>query len=350
MGAYLGMDVNVPSLLGIFIAQLLACGSILSGFGIPFYQGVMICAAIILIYSTLSGMWGVVMTDAIQSSVIIVSIPVVAVASLMLLHEQGINPGQIYCQPFIPKGTFPKFIYLVVPFLVAISVSYDAYLRFQSAKDARTARWGAVIAGILVIMIGIFSSTVGVAGRLLFPELKEGIFSHMVITSLPPVLAGITVAAVLGAAMSSGAGLLISLGATFSRDLFNRFLFPRYELDELPYSKLISRLTVGLSVVAGVLLSFKVTNILDAIIIFNYPYMGSLLIPLLVGLLWKGATRKGAYAAIFVGGIIGIGAFLSGVYEPFQKVIKSELGLFIAYSVSLIVVIVVSKLDKTKYE
>ncbi|MFH0895990.1 MAG: sodium:solute symporter family protein, partial [Bacteroidota bacterium] len=27
---------NVPSLLGIFIAQLLACGSILSGFGIPF--------------------------------------------------------------------------------------------------------------------------------------------------------------------------------------------------------------------------------------------------------------------------------------------------------------------------
>ena len=44
---------NVPSLLGIFIAQLLACGSILSGFGIPFYKGVIICAMVILIYSTL---------------------------------------------------------------------------------------------------------------------------------------------------------------------------------------------------------------------------------------------------------------------------------------------------------
>jgi len=337
---------NVPSLLGIFIAQILACGSLLSGFGIPFYQGVIICATIILIYSTLSGMWGVVLTDAIQSSVIVISIPTVAIASLLLLNKQGIGLAEVYQQPFIPRGTFTKFIYLVVPFLIAISVSYDAYLRFQSAKDAKTARWGAVIAGVIVIVIGILSSTVGVAGHLLFPEIKEGIFSYMVINSLPPVLAGITIAAVLGAAMSSGAGLLMALGATFSRDFYNRFLFPQYKLDELPYSKLISRLAVGLSVVAGVLLSFKVTNILDAIIIFNYPYMGSLLIPLLAGVLWKGATKKGAVAAIFTGGVIGVGAFLSGVYEPFSKIINSELGLFIAYSVSLVVLVVVSKLDK----
>ena len=65
------------------------------------------------------------------------------------------------------------------------------------------------------------------------------------------------------------------------------------------------------SVAAGVLLSFRITDILDAIIIFNYPYMGSLLIPLLAGVLWKGATRKGAISAIFAGGIIGTGAFLA---------------------------------------
>nr|WP_321354777.1 sodium:solute symporter family protein [uncultured Draconibacterium sp.] len=339
---------NVPSLLGIFIAQLLACGSLLSGFGIPFYQGIIICAAIILIYSTLSGMWGVVLTDAIQSSVILIGIPVVAIASLILLNKQGISMAEVYHQPFIPKGTFTKFIYLVVPFLIAISVSYDAYLRFQSAKDAKTARNGAVIAGVLVIFIGILSSTVGVAGHLLYPEIKEGVFSHMVITALPPVLAGITIAAVLGAAMSSGAGLLMALGATFSRDLFNCFIFRQYQLDEMPHSKLISRLAVGLSVIAGVLLSFKVSNILDAIIIFNYPYMGSLLIPLLAGVLWKGATKRGAVTAIFTGGIIGVGAFLSGIYPPFSRIISSELGLFIAYSVSLGVLIIVSKLETKK--
>ena len=337
---------NVPSLLGIFIAQLLACGSLLSGFGIPFYQGVIICAVVILLYSTLSGMWGIVMTDAIQTSIIVIGIPIVTIASVLLLNKQGISLNQIYCTPFIPKGTFVKFIYMVVPFLIAISVSYDAYLRFQSAKDAKTAQWGSIIAGVIVIIIGIMTSTVGVAAKLLFPEVKEGVFSYIVMHSLPPVLAGIVISAVLGAAMSSASGLLMAMGATFSRDLYNRFFHPEAKLDELPYSRLISRLAFGLSIVAGVLLSFKVTNILDAIIIFNYPYMGSLLIPLLAGVLWKGATKKGAVAAIFVGGIIGVGAFLSGVYAPLQKIINPDLGLFFAYSVSLIVLVIVSKIDR----
>ncbi len=106
---------NVPSLLGIFIAQLLACGSILSGFGISFHTGVIICAVVILIYSTVGGMWGVANADSVHTSVIIISIPIIAVASLFLLQSNGMAPGTVYSTPFIPRGTFVKFIYLVVP-------------------------------------------------------------------------------------------------------------------------------------------------------------------------------------------------------------------------------------------
>ena len=56
---------------------------------------------------------------------------------------------------------------------------------------------------------------------------------------------------------------------------------------------------------AGIFFAFHMTDILDAMIIFNYPYMGSLLIPLLGGLVWKGATRKGAFAAAIAGGVVG---------------------------------------------
>ena len=78
---------NVPSLLGIFIAQLLACGSIVSGFELPFYTGVIACALVILVYSTLGGMWGVAMADSIHTFIIIVSIPVLAISSALLLHS-----------------------------------------------------------------------------------------------------------------------------------------------------------------------------------------------------------------------------------------------------------------------
>lgn len=336
---------NVPSLLGIFIAQLLACGSILAGFGVPFSTGVIICALVIMIYSTLGGMWGVVITDSIQTVIIVIGMPIIAVASLALLPTQGLSAASVFTTPFMPAGMFTKFIYLVVPFLLAISVSYDAYMRYQSAKDDKTAVWGCILAGILIIIIGTLSSTVGAVARLLYPDVQDGVFSYMVIKALNPVLAGIVISAVLAAAMSSASCLLVSMGATFSRDLYNKVFHPNETLDDLPYSKTISRTVVGVSAVAGILLSFKITNILDAIIIFNYPYMGSLLVPILAGVLWKGATRKGSIAAMFVGGIIGVGAFLAGIPGPFNGWVNPDLGLFYAYGASFIVLYVVSKAD-----
>jgi SSS family solute:Na+ symporter len=339
---------NVPSLLGIFIAQLLACGTILSGFGIPFYTGVIICSLVILIYSTIGGLWGIVITDIIQTSIILISLPVIAIASIILLHLKGFSIGAVYATPFIPAGTFVKFIYLVVPFLIAISVSYDAYIRYQSSRDAGTAKWGCIIAGIVVIFIGTLTSTVGAISSLIFPEVKEGVFSFMVMQSLNPFIAGLVIAAILGASMSSASGLLVAMGATFSRDLYNKVLHPAANLDEMPYSKIISRLAIAISALAGILLSFKITNILDAIIIFNYPYMGSLLIPLLAGVLWKGATKRGAVAAIFAGGTIGVGAFLAGIPGPLNGWVKPDLGLFLAYIISFIVLIAVSRTDKVR--
>jgi SSS family solute:Na+ symporter len=291
-------------------------------------------------------MWGIVLTDAIQTTVILISIPVIAVASYSLLYDHHFVLSDVFATPFIPRGTLVKFIYYVVPFLLAISVSYDAYLRYQSARNPKIARWGCVIAGIIVILIGMLTSSIGVVARLVYPEVKEGMFSYVVIHSLPPVVAGIAIAAILGAAMSSGACLLVAMGAAFSRDLYNKFFFPHAKLDELRYSKLLSRLAVGLSAVAGILVAQHLTDILDAIIIFNYPYMGSLLIPLLAGVLWKGATKKGAVAAIFTGGFIGVGAFLAGIPGPLHNWVNPELGLFIAYTVSLVVLIAVSKSTK----
>jgi len=175
---------------------------------------------------------------------------------------------------------------------------------------------------------------------------KEGVFSFMVMQSLNPVMAGIVIAAILGASMSSGSGLLMALGATFSRDFYNRFLHPEANLDELRYSKIISRFAIALCALLGIWFSFKITNILDAIIIFNYPYMGSLLIPLLAGVLWSGATRKGSIAAMITGGIIGVGAFLAGIPGPLNGWVNPDLGLFLAYTISLIVLIIVSRTDK----
>jgi SSS family solute:Na+ symporter len=337
---------NIPSMLGIFVAQMLACGSILAGFGVPFGWGVVVCAGVILIYCYVGGMWGVVLTDLIQTIVILVGIPILAIASLLAAKDAGFAPMAILTTPFIPAGLFSKFIYLVLPFLLSISVSYDAFMRYQAAKSVKAAKWGCIVSGIIVVVIGIFSSIVGAVSGKLYPDVHDGVFASMAINTLNPVMAGIVIAAILAAAMSSANCLLIALGATFSRDFYNKFLDPEKTLEELPNSKKISKITVFVSCLVGVIIAFKLTNILDAIIIFNYPYMGSLLVPLLFGVLWKGATKKGAYSAIFVGGAIGIFCFVIGLTGPISPLLDADWGLLYSYVISSIVLVGVSLHDK----
>ena len=92
------------------------------------------------------------------------------------------------------------------------------------------------------------------------------------------------------------------------------------------------------------------TDILDAMIIFNYPYMGSLLIPLLGGLVWKGATRRGAFAAAIAGGIVGVVSFLFGIPGPLYGKMNTDLSLLIAYVISAVFLVVFSVTDPKKNE
>jgi len=173
----------------------------------------------------------------------------------------------------------------------------------------------------------------------------------MIKTSLHPALAGLVVSAILASIMSSAACLALSLAGTCSRDFYNKVLYPGSTLDDLKYSKLISRITIVAALIIGFIVAFKAVGILDTMIIFNYPYMGSMLVPLLGGLLWKRATFKAAKAAIIVGGLIGVLAFLiSFVPQQFietlprflKKILNVDLGLLIAYAVSAVVFISVS--------
>ena len=337
---------NVPSMLGIFIAQVLACASILSGFGMTFGQGVVATAAGIILYVLVGGRLGIAYTNTIQVTIISIGIPLLFGTMLTNYTGAGGTLSEIYLTPFIPDGKFTRFIYLTLPFFLSISVSYDAYSCIQSAKNFRAAQVGAILGGIFVIIIGIMCSSIGVMAAKLFPGLQSGVFTVATTSVLDPVSAGVVIAAIMAAAMSSANGMLLCLGSSFSRDLYNKFLHPEVEnLDDLPRSKAISMLSILVCGGIGVLFAFVMTDILDAMIIFNYPYMGSLMIPLLGGLLWDGATRKGAFAAAISGGVVGVLAFLMGIPGPLQNLLNTDLALLVAYAVSGTVLYVVSVHD-----
>lgn len=333
---------NIPSLLGIFVAQIMAAGSIFSIFGFSYKHGVIISGIVIMIYSVLGGMWGVAVTNFVQLAIILTGIPLVAVISLLKLGDAG-TAASVLSTPFIPQGMFSKAVFIILPFLLSISVSYDAFMRYQSASSERVARWGCVLGGLIVIFVSFCTGLIGAAGRIVFPELDNAeVLPHIIQSTLHPILAGLVVSALLAAAMSTGNCLLLSISACFSRDLYNKVLNPSKSFDELKHSKTISRIVIVAALIAGILVAFRAKGILHTIIIFVYPYMGSMLVPLLGGVLWKRATTRGAIAAMFAGGIIGVGSFFAGVPGILHGIINVDLGLFVAYLVSAIVFVTVS--------
>ena len=115
-------------------------------------------------------------------------------------------------------------------------------------------------------------------------------------------------------------------------------------MKDLPKAKTIAQATVVVACIVGTLLSFKIDNLLDAIILFNYPYMGSVLVPLLAALFYKNATVKGCFAAMFAGGAVGTVSFVGGL----AGFLNPDMGLFIAYLVGLVVLVIVSSMDPKK--
>ena len=333
---------NIPSLLGIFAAQMMAAGSVLAGLGvIDFSNAVLVIGAVILFSNVMSGMWGVVAVDFLQVTVIVFGIPLTAFAAMN--HVDAGSVSHVLATPFIPTGMGTRAVFLITPFLFSISVSYDAFIRYQSARSASIAKWACILSGILVIAISFCAALIGAAGKQAFPSVASGdVLTHVISATLSPVLAGVVVSALLAAAMSTANALLISMSGCFSRDFYNMVLNPTKELDDLPNATLYARLAVAVALVLGVIVALKARGILDTIIIFNYPYMGSMLVPLLGGLLWRGATRQGAYAAMGVGGAIGIAAFFAGVPGPFNGAFNIDLALLIAFAVSGVIFVGVS--------
>ena len=337
-----GWASNIPSLLGIFVAQLMAAGSIMTIFGFGYTQGIIIVALAIMLYSAVGGMWSVVTVDFVQLGTILLGIPLVAVVALLHLEDPGAL-GALLHTPFIPAGMGSRAIFLIVPFLLSISVSYDAFMRYQSAKSEVVAKWGSILAGIIVIGLSLCVGVIGAVGRSLYPEVgHQEVLPHAIQALLHPVAAGLVVSALLAAVMSSSNCLLISLSGCFTRDLYNKVFNPGVRLDELKHTKTVSRAVIAVSAIAGILIASRAGGILDTIIIFNYPYMGSMLVPLLGGVLFPRATAKGAIAAMFVGGTIGVVSFLSGIPGRMHGLFNIDLGLLLAYAASTVVFVGVS--------
>jgi len=131
------------------------------------------------------------------------------------------------------------------------------------------------------------------------------------IATLPAWAAALIGAGVLSAVMSTADGLVVSTAQIFANDIFRRSLAPRWmkhsseaAIDRI--GLLIGRVATIAVLLGAIWLAWSTRNTNIALLVWIGVggMMAATASPMFLGVLWRGATRAGAYTGFIVGGAV----------------------------------------------
>jgi len=125
------------------------------------------------------------------------------------------------------------------------------------------------------------------------------------------------------------------------KDFWLEVLYPDKNYDKKETLKLSRIFTVILGLVALVI-ALSVPTIIDALIYSYTMYTAGVFIPVIGGVVWKGATREGALSSLIVGALLAIIGILTGI-----NIAGIPVEIYSAV-VALVVFVVVSMLTEKK--
>lgn len=300
------------SFFAMMTVQFFGAGRLLeTTLGIPYQTAILIFAITVGIYTFIGGFRAVVLTDTIQGLVMIVGTVLllggvihavggvdVAMAKLEQINPQLLTPYGVDARPL--DFTFMLSFWFLVCF--GIIGFPTLVVRSMAYKDSKALHRGIVIGTVVVsfLMLGMHLS--GVLGRALDPNLtvSDKIIPTLMLEVMPPVVAGIFLAAPMAAIMSSIDSMLIQASSTLIKDLYIAI-----KPEAVNNEKLIKNLSTLTTLVFAILLIWAAMNPPDMLIWLNLNALGGLEATffwvILLGFLWKKANATGAICSMIAG-------------------------------------------------
>ena len=349
-----------------------ACGKLFSTlFGVEYHMAMIISAVIIVLYCTLGGFLAASTSDFVQS--IIMTIAIFAILGFGTYSVGGVDviienvkgiAGYFDVMKYLPGsdgGVFsaqPKDYGILTIFsTLAWGLGYfgmpHILLRFMAVEDHKKLKLSRRIASVWVVIsmaVAILIGTVGysmtkngVIGRLadsetIIIDISKVIASYGIV---PALLAGVILAGILAATMSTADSQLLAAASSASQNIV-KGLFAK-NLSEKS-AMIIARVSVVIISVIAVFIAWNPDSSVFRIVSFAWAGFGAAFGPLvLCALFWKRTTMYGAFAGMISGGaMVFIWKYLiapkGGVWSIYE--------LLPAFIVSLVVIIVVSLLTK----
>ena len=284
-------------------------------FGIPFVWGVVLGAAVSVVYTLMGGLVADALTDTVQFTLMCVTLGIAAILALDDLGGgAGVAGGMDAIQRalpasyFEPTGNYPGWVLLVFG-LSALSVLVEPafYQRIFAAVSYR-----AVLAalGIGVVLWASFDWVVTVLGMAaaaggIEAEPRYALMT-LVTEVLPAGLTGLFVAGVIATAMSTIDSYLLIAGGNLAYDLYRPF--SGREIGDAEQLRL-TRWMVLVAAVMSVLFALFFRSMVSAWIFMATMLVAAALVPVLAGLYLPRPLAPAAGLWSSVGGLVAAGVF-----------------------------------------
>lgn len=308
---------NVLSITGVFAGQLLAGKAIFYAAGIDGTVGVIITAAIALLYSLLCGMRGAMAAATLQTTAIALGTFAAAVALFVNggTAQLAVNLSPSYFSPM--PFSAEQLAMITIPNIIATTIGQPNFQRSLAAKSEREAKWGAVLGGLILLPIAFIPVVIGMFGRSYYPDLPESaIFAQIAMEQLPTVLGAILLSVVICAVVTTCNSMLISLSAVVVHDMIQGIFFPSVS------DKGCRRLNIGFTVLAvsfGSILAISMNQVIELLVLGCTFAVTGCLVPLAGGVFWKRGTAQGATAASALGMGLTLLNYLGVVAFPYAN-------------------------------
>ncbi|ELM6646817.1 sodium/proline symporter PutP [Vibrio vulnificus] len=313
-------------------------------FGLDYSTAVIIGTLCVVSYTLFGGFLAVSWTDLVQGLLMAAALMIVPIAVMeggfgqLATNMHNINP-ELLTLWNDAKGEPLSAIAIIS--LVAWGLGYfgqpHILARFKASRTNRelgTARriavgWTALsMAGaILVGLVGLVWVN-GHPGT----ELADGekIFMLLVNTVFHPVIAGILLAAILAAVMSTADSQLLVSSSALAEDFYKQVIKPDASSQEIV---MVGRIGVVVISIIALILAMTPDSSVLGLVSYAWAGFGAAFGPAVVlSLYWKGMNRNGALAGILIGGItIVVWKQLTGgwfdVYEIVPGIIFSTIAI-----------------------
>jgi len=242
--------------------------------------------AIVLVYTWLGGFWAVSVTDTIQGLVMVLAAVILPLATLQVVG----GPEALWAG--LAQVSTPEQMSLTgnAPWLTAAGIVAGGLatglstfgqphllVRFMALRDDKARLQATIITSVWYVLVWFGMAILGLMGRLLMPEIAdpEQIFFALAEDVLPPVMAGILMAAVISAIMSTADSQLLVSASVLAHDLGLSKRLPAYRV-------LIGRAAVAAVVIAASLIALYLPSQIFNRVLFAWVALGAAFGPMVI--------------------------------------------------------------------